>query len=213
MLTAGRGSRQDRPVQEHGFVLAGGRGSRMGRDKSALVVEGKSLLERAVALLRTLDLPVTVVLAPDQEAPPLQAAVIRDLQPDRGPLGGLQAALHHSAAPRNLVLACDLPLLPARLFETLRRHAPAMDIVLPADSSGKLHPLCACYSSACLSEVERMLESPTPSLHALLESTQLRVRVLRPSEHGLGDRSFFNLNTPADLQRLEVARAREKGGD
>lgn len=185
----------------------------MGCDKSALVVGGKSLLERAVELLRSIDLPVIVVLAPEQEAPPLDVPLLRDLRRGRGPLGGLHAALHECGAPRNFVLACDLPLLPARLFPILNQHAPGKDIVVPADSSGTLHPLCACYSSACLDEVERLLETPRPSLHALLESPRLRVRVLDPSGHGLEDRAFFNLNTPADLQRLELARGREKGGN
>ncbi len=174
----------------------------MGRDKATLVIGGQTLLGRAVDLLRSLSLPVTVVLNAEQDFPSLDLPIIRDRVAGRGPLGGLYTALKHTRARFNYVVACDLPLLPVGLMSKLKAHLQKSDIVVPADSHGQSHPLCAVYSRRCLGEIEAQLSGPDLSLLALLSSPRLTIHTVPPAEHGYPDWAFLNLNAPEDLQRM-----------
>ncbi|HJT70124.1 MAG TPA: molybdenum cofactor guanylyltransferase, partial [Terriglobales bacterium] len=91
------------------FVLSGGKSSRMGSDKALLELGGKSLIARAVELASKMSRDVAIVGDPQKLAG--FGRVITDVFPDRGPLGGIHAALSQSSADLNLILAVDLPFL------------------------------------------------------------------------------------------------------
>jgi molybdenum cofactor guanylyltransferase len=104
-----------------GFVLAGGASSRMGRDKAQLVLGGKPLVERAVALLREAGLAVSIAGARaslEQFAP-----VVHDAEPGLGPLGGICTALASTSARLAVFLTVDTPFLPVSLIRLLLGHA------------------------------------------------------------------------------------------
>jgi molybdenum cofactor guanylyltransferase len=106
------------------YVLAGGRSSRMGRDKAMLALGGKTLLARAVETLRGVASEVTVL----GERQQLEGAdrALPDLHSGCGPLGGMEAALRDLASRRTADWACflpvDMPFLPASLYAALVRH-------------------------------------------------------------------------------------------
>ena len=91
-----------------GVVLAGGKSSRMGRDKALVQVEGITLLDRAIEQLRPHAKEVLVIGDPARYTP-IHAHVVPDDEPGNGPLGGLVTALAHARYVRVLVLACDMP--------------------------------------------------------------------------------------------------------
>jgi molybdopterin-guanine dinucleotide biosynthesis protein A len=93
-----------------GYVLAGGRSSRMGRDKALLPLAGKPLVEHALIKLRRICRDVAI-LSNNAELERL-GPVVKDLHPDCGPMGGLEAALAHSVHDWNLVLPVDVPFPP-----------------------------------------------------------------------------------------------------
>jgi molybdenum cofactor guanylyltransferase len=107
------------------YILAGGRSSRMGRDKAMLLLAGRTLLARAVATARTV--ATEVVLLGDR--PDLQGAdrAIPDLHPGCGPVGGMETALRDLAcrpddspqAEWACFLPVDMPFLPAGLYAAL----------------------------------------------------------------------------------------------
>ena len=105
-----------------GLVLAGGRSTRMGRDKAGLQFEGRTQLSRAFGLLSALTTRCFVSVRADQREDPLRAgfAQVIDLpNGPAGPIGGIRAAqLAHPEAAW-LVLACDLPLLDAATLQHL----------------------------------------------------------------------------------------------
>src|SRR5579862_3772381 len=101
-----------------GFVLAGGKSSRMGRDKALLEIDGESLLARAARLVRAvLNEPVVIGFTSGHETQGLK--IVADDFPGYGPLGGIATALHISTTPWNLVIACDLPYLTEPWLEYL----------------------------------------------------------------------------------------------
>jgi molybdopterin-guanine dinucleotide biosynthesis protein A len=98
-----------------GYVLAGGRSSRMGQDKAMLVLGGKPLVEHAVVKLKRLC--ATVSILGNSSALKGYAPVVPDNLAGYGPLGGIEAALRDSEYAWNLILPVDMPFLPTRLLD------------------------------------------------------------------------------------------------
>ena len=108
-----------------GFVLAGGRSSRMGTDKAWVIFQGRPLIEHAAGILSEAGLPVSIAGARDDAAARLVscAPVIPDAESGLGPLGGICAALASCASDFAVFLPVDAPLLPPSLVVYLLRHA------------------------------------------------------------------------------------------
>jgi molybdopterin-guanine dinucleotide biosynthesis protein A len=133
-----------------GLVLAGGRSTRMGRDKAALAYGGGTpQLERAMTLLTARVLRAYVSVRAEQSAEPLRARFpqIVDTHENLGPIAGILAAQARHPEAAWLVLACDLPLLDAATLEhLLRSRAPQRAATAYRSShDGLPEPLCAIY--------------------------------------------------------------------
>ena len=189
-----------------GVLLAGGKSRRMGEDKRYLVVGEQTLLERGLAVLRSIFHEVLVVIA--QDSPPLDvdARVVRDLVPDCGSLGGLYTGLMQATTPYIFVVACDMPFLdPAVIAQFTSRRATA-DIVM-GKLAARLHPMHALYGNRCLPVVEQMILARELKIQELVSHGSLQVQYVTEEDLRTLDpsgRSFHNVNTPADL---EVARS------
>jgi len=136
-----------------GLVLAGGRSTRMGRDKAALTyADGTPQLERAMRLLAPHVARAFVSVRSDQADDPVRArfAQIRDREENLGPIAGLLAAQAQHPEVAWLVLACDLPLLDERtLAHLLESRAPERAATAYRSShDGEPEPLCAIYEPA-----------------------------------------------------------------
>ncbi len=97
-----------------GYVLAGGRSSRMGREKALLALGGKPLIEQAVTKLRRVCGEVAILSSNPALAE--YAPLVPDVRPGCGPLGGMEAGLLHTGCAWNLFLPVDVPFLPAALL-------------------------------------------------------------------------------------------------
>ena len=172
-------------------ILAGGAATRFGgRDKSALTIGGRSILERQIDVLSAVVDDVLVVR--------------EDLVPGCGPLGGLHTALTRARGRAVFVVACDMPCVDASLVRQLLDLSRDADIVVPCTEDG-YHPLCAVYSRACLDAVARRLADRRLKMTDLF--SDVRVRVVRAWEiDAFGDRHrlLANVNTPADYAGLEA---------
>lgn len=133
----------------YGLVLAGGRSTRMQRDKAALEYAGRSQLERAVELISPLVDRVFVSVRLEQTGDPLRArfAQIVDSGEVTGPIAGVIAAQEKHPQAAWLVLACDLPLLDRQTLEhLLRSRQPRRQATAYRSShDGLPEPLCAIY--------------------------------------------------------------------
>src|SRR5690242_11391974 len=117
-----------------GFVLAGGKSSRMGTDKAFLEFHGQILLSRAMNLIRGI-CPDVHVVGPKNKFQQF-GPVVEDLYPDRGPLGGIHAALSTSTKDLNLILAVDLPQVEAAFLEYIITKARATDVLVTVPRAG-----------------------------------------------------------------------------
>ena len=185
-----------------GVLLAGGNSRRMGEDKRYLVVGEQTLLERGLAVLRSIFQEVLVVIAQDSLPLKVAARVVRDLVPDCGSLGGLYTGLTQATTPYIFVAACDMPFLdPAVITQFTSRRASA-DIVM-AKLAARLHPMHALYSKGCLPVLEQMIRARQLKVQEMLSHASLHVRYVTDADLLTIDpsgRSFQNVNTPADLE-------------
>jgi molybdopterin-guanine dinucleotide biosynthesis protein A len=196
-------------------ILAGGRASRLGgADKAALVVGGRTILARQLdALAGLVD---EIVLVGDHAAPDADAAAaglprVPDLAAGRGPLAGIQAALHRpSSAECTLIVACDLPFLSrpflAHLITRAVDRRDTVDAVVP-QSGDRRHPLCATYNRRVREAVDRRVASGALAVHGLLD--EVRVEIVGPEVLATFDPAgvmLWNVNTPDEYERA-CARA------
>jgi molybdenum cofactor guanylyltransferase len=145
------------PVAE-GFVLAGGRSTRMGQDKALLPWGGQPLLEVALDKLRALPLATAPRIAAARSDLSSHAGVIADLHPGCGPLSGIEAALAASSRPLNVFLPVDVPLLPAQfLLWMLQRAETTGALVTVPRINGWPQALCAVYHRDLLGHISASL--------------------------------------------------------
>jgi molybdopterin-guanine dinucleotide biosynthesis protein A len=145
-------------TEAEGFVLAGGRSTRMGRDKALLHVAGRPLVELALDKLRSLPLAAAPRIAGAASDLSSHAAVIPDLHPACGPLSGMEAALAATSRPLNVVLSVDMPLLPARFLAWMLQRAETTGALITIPLiGGRPQPLCAIYHRDLLSPITASL--------------------------------------------------------
>ena len=189
-------------------IVAGGRSVRFGgRDKSALVIDGRSILERQIAeLLRVTDDVLVVgeplVVTRTDE----RVRLVPDRIPGCGPLGGLDAALAAARDDVVAIVACDMPFVTTAFLNHLLDLAREADAVVPRTERG-YHPLCAAYTRACHPAIARRLADRRLKMTGLLE--EVRVRELTAGEiDAFGDhhRLLANVNSPADYEEFEGQR-------
>ena len=180
-----------------GAILAGGQSTRFGgRDKGALLLDGRAILDHQIAALAPVVDEVLIVGGP--------RATIHDIVPGCGPLGGLHAALTAAHGGAVLIVACDMPHVTTPFIAYLFSLCDDADVVVPESERG-YHPLCAVYTRACLEPVAAQLADRRLRMRELVDS--LRTRVVPVDEirkFGDPDRLLANVNTPADYAGLEA---------
>jgi molybdenum cofactor guanylyltransferase len=186
-----------------GVLVAGGGGTRMGGvPKGLLRIAGESIATRTLRTFSEL-FEASLVIANDA-APyaPLGARIASDVLPGKGAPGGVHAALSAAATPWVFAAACDMPFLSADAIRWLwarRGDAPAVLVRF----GGRLEPLHAFWSRACLPVLDRLLRAGDPSLREVAGAVGARVveeaawREIDPA-----GRAFENANTPEDAARL-----------
>jgi molybdopterin-guanine dinucleotide biosynthesis protein A len=188
------------------FVLAGGKSTRMGADKAFLQWGNETLLDRALRLAGTVAGAVRIV-GDTKKFAGLAFAVVEDVYRDRGPLGGIHAALSNTASELNLMLAVDLPLMKSEFLAYLITQARESGaVVTVANAGGGFQPLCAVYRREFADAAEESLRTGKNKIDPLF--AKVRMRVIDEDElarAGFSAEIFRNVNTPEDL---EQARAR-----
>lgn len=184
------------------FILAGGASSRMGTDKSRLLLDGQTFTERIANTLLTVVSTVTLV-GRSSDHPAFKST--EDVYPQWGALGGLHAALSACSADWAIVVACDLPFVSRDLFIRLASVRGNFAAVAPVQRDGRPQPLCAIYRvSPCLAMAEKLIQSGERRPGTLLQSVRTRWVAFKELTDLKGANRFFdNLNTPEDYSRAQ----------
>lgn len=177
----------------------------MGTDKAFLLLEGQTLVQCALELARSVTDDVRIVGARDKFA--AFAPVLEDEYVERGPLGGIHAALSSTSSDFNLMLAVDLPFLQARFLQYLADEARVANAVVTVPkAAGGLQPLCAVYRREFGPVAEQALNAGRNKIDTLF--TQVAVRIIEEDElarFAFPATMFDNLNT---REEWEQARRR-----
>jgi molybdopterin-guanine dinucleotide biosynthesis protein A len=208
-MSAPANPKKDRPP---GIILAGGRSSRMGSDKAAVMLGGKPLLHRVIERLspQTAGLSVSSnTLSTLDFAPGI--AVFADTVPGHaGPMAGVlsamrHAAMHFHAASHIVTVPTDTPFFPLNLVASLQAAITRPDQIAVACSAGTMHPVFALWPIGLADELERWLQTDEKrrvrgfiEKHAVAEADFAALATIA----GPID-PFFNINIPADLVMAE----------
>lgn len=191
-------------------INAGGKSSRMGANKAFVDLFGQPIIEHILARVASLGQSETILITnKPAEYAHLGLPMYGDVLPDKGSLGGIYTALHHSANDYALVIACDMPFLNPDLLRYMVGLIAAADgpydVIVPR-VEGYPEGLHAIYRKTCLPFIRERLEADRLKIIGFYDA--VRVRYLDEPEYlPLDPRklSFLNINTPEELaaaQRL-----------
>jgi molybdenum cofactor guanylyltransferase len=187
--------------QVSGFVLAGGKSVRMGQDKATLELNGRTLLEHALAAMRAVCREVAVLGRYERYG--ALAPTYEDIFPGCGPLGGIHAALSNSQTEFNLIIAVDTPFLAPGFLSYLAERAVTSGAVVTAPEIDDYpQPLCTVYSLDFLPIAEKAIKAGNYKITPLFPRNQ--TLVIKESElrrFAFAADMFENLNTPEDMDR------------
>ena len=171
-------------------ILAGGKSSRMGKDKTKLLYGGETLLERA---FRRFSARFEVVISARGDVGIPDARVIYDIVPGLGPISGLHAALTEFEAV--FLVAADMPFADSAIAERVIAHGQGFP-ACAAVSRGSVEPLFAYYTRQVMPEIEKSLQSGDYSLHGLLSRVGARL-------FEVDSEMLDNINRPEDYEKLK----------
>jgi molybdenum cofactor guanylyltransferase len=196
-------------------ILTGGYGSRMGGvDKAALDLNGKPLLNHVLDAVAPFAAEIYVVANDDRLVGDPRFTVLHDPEPHAGVLPALLTALDAATSPLLLLLACDMPFVSRDVVQHLLAHAASHDAVMPYVQSFP-QPMHAVYRVApCRVAIRNVLEHGGRRMISFLDE----IDTLRVGEDEIRQidpeiRSFFNVNTPYDLEAARHLIAAEGTGD
>ena len=175
----------------------------MGTDKAFVMLDGRTLLDRALDVCRTITSEVQIAGDRKKFAP--FAPVVEDVFPGCGPLAGIHAALRASQTDLNLILAVDLPFVSPGLLHFLGAQARDSGAIVTVPRAGKgWQPLCAVYCRAFADPAETALRAGRHKIDALFDPALSRpVEEVDLRSAGFSSEVFRNLNTPEELAEAQ----------
>jgi molybdopterin-guanine dinucleotide biosynthesis protein A len=189
------------------FILAGGKSSRMGRDKGLIEINGRPMIAYLIETLRNTGLK-TIIISNNSDYGQFGLPVLPDIIKDQGPLGGLYTAMHHTRAACVMLLSCDMPFIGEealkKLLETIQP-----DRIVATQMKGRLNPMPAIYPSRLEEQVKSLILAQKLKMSRWLTEQNPVVVALdnkpvskETSNSGYSGEEFININTPDDLQNL-----------
>ncbi|GBE27983.1 putative molybdenum cofactor guanylyltransferase [bacterium BMS3Bbin03] len=181
-------------------ILAGGKNSRIGRNKAFLQIGDNTFIERIVAKLKSLFENIIIVTntPTDYEFPGIK--LIKDIIPDKGPLGGIYSGLNFSSDFYNFFVACDMPFLNLDFIDYMCNRVEGYDLVIPY-VNGRYEPLHAIYSKNCSVPIKMQLKENNLKITDFFN--QVKINKINEQEISRFDpefQSFININTIKDFE-------------
>ena len=192
------------------MIIAGGKSSRMGRDKRFISVDDCSMLEMTLQKTAQQHFAESYLCGENSQVEGLAVLaqqygleLLADSRQGAGPLEGLRSGLAHLKADYALALSCDMPLFRYTVIEPLLAEAQGEWAIIPV-VNGRWQPLAGLYHRDLLPVIEAALERGDYKIGQVIESVPHRLVELLDSD------AFFNVNGPADFRLLQGRMANEK---
>ena len=184
-------------------ILAGGKSSRMGRDKAALPLSGETFLSRLVRIYSPV-FPVYVSVGEAGKFSCPGAEEIVDLHPGMGPLAGLEAAFVRTAADAVFLTATDLPFGTLALARKLLSFLGDADACVIRRADGQPEPAFGVYKRSCLPAVQDLLAENRRAFRGLFDKVSVRWAEEAELREFPLERLLQNVNTPEEYEKVQV---------
>ncbi len=187
-------------------ILAGGQSSRMGQDKASLVLGEKTLLQTVISTLQPIF--AEVLISVREPRPEISQRQICDSPEHHGPLSGVLAGLEAANTPWIFLVACDMPFITIAVVEYLASLRQGHQAIVPL-VQGHPQPMAAFYEKSAIQQISNVLQDPSAkhslrSVIAKLNTAYVEAVSLQQADPQL--RSFFDLDTPEDLEQAKRLR-------
>jgi len=180
----------------------------MGHEKGTTLLNGKPLIEYALNILSPICESV-IVGANTNDYDYLGCPVIKDEIQGIGPIGGIYSCLKASNTADNIVLSCDMPLIPAILLQYVFSEKVGYDAVIPIFNQFS-EPLCAYYNKSIVDELENSIQDKNYKLQEFFQNIKSKYLKIDSSLHFYNDDLFTNINSREDLMRIESLLSNKK---
>lgn len=181
-----------------GYILAGGKSSRMGMDKGLMQLNGQPIIKYVITQLQ----PVVhklVIVSSNPEYKKFGIEVIADPIKERGPAGGIYTALNHSDSAINFIVSCDMPFITTAGMQYIVQQQAQSQIILPMHGQ-KTEPLFGIYVKSCLVKWLALIEQGTFKLQDMVVQFDLK-KIQVDNNNLFTDHFFMNINTKTDLEK------------
>ena len=188
-----------------GVILAGGANSRFnGIVKANIVIGGRTIISGAVNTLKEIFTEIIIVTnTPEEFTEYADYKIVSDILMNKGPLGGIHAALKAASGEAVFVFAGDMPFPDKDIIVSLLNSFTGnkCEILIPI-TGDYIEPLHAIYSKSILKNIEDYLEADNKN------AIRDFIKVVRTSYLPLEDsektrKAFSNINSPDDLAAME----------
>jgi molybdopterin-guanine dinucleotide biosynthesis protein A len=173
------------------IVIAGGKSSRMGQNKSLIIYQGTRLIDNAIHLME--NFTQNLLISSNADISTIFYPIIADDFSEIGPISGLYTCLKASKTELNLVIPCDVPYIKPVIYQKLLENTDGYDAVIPRLPNGKIEPLVACYKKSVLPVVLGQINLEDYKMIHLLDKLNVNYIDFEDAEQ------FKNMNTPNDL--------------
>lgn len=180
------------------FVLAGGKSSRMGRDKGLMLLDGKPMVSYILKTLKEVGLPVKII-ANNSGYERFGVPVFSDVVKEKGPMGGLFSAFKNTTADVVFLVSCDMPLLSEEEIKNLTAEAAIEEIVAPLVGQ-RINPLFALYPVKLQNQVKDSIAAEDFKMTDFILKNK---HTLVSFSFSTTAENFQNINTQQELREVE----------
>jgi len=180
------------------IILAGGKSSRMGQNKSFLPVNGKPMIQHIFEQLRPC-FDSIIISSDDSEIYSfIDAEVVPDRIPGQGPIMGVLSSLEASSFDLNFVVACDVPVINFTFVRKMMRESKGYDGVIPRWEKSKYEPLFGIYRKSMIDPIREIFDAGKRKITEAYDKCKIKYIDIS------GEEWYKNLNTMEEYQKLEV---------
>ncbi|MBS1949106.1 MAG: molybdenum cofactor guanylyltransferase [Bacteroidetes bacterium] len=180
------------------FVLAGGKSSRMGQDKAMMLLDGKPMIAYVLDTINSFQLPIKIV-ANSEGYEKFDYDVVKDIVPDKGPMGGLYTALHYNTRPNVLLISCDTPFISAQAVDRLLNETKNNPVTV-AGTMTRINPLFAVYHQSLRQKISTCIIKNNLKMKEFIFSENYKTVNMDDlaEQHQF---LFFNINNKTDFEQ------------
>jgi len=181
------------------YIIAGGKSSRFGQDKSLYEYEGKPLIQHVYDTIKDLFQDIYIISDDREKFDFLDLEVFPDLIPDFGPVAGVYTAISNLNNNKAFAFACDTPSLNPELIEYMMNIRGDHDVIVPFPG-GNYEPLHAIYTKNCLDPIKNFIKTGNRKLYQFVHTMDPRkVSEDEIEYYDNPDKIFRNVNRIEDI--------------